>query len=89
MARAYSLNTLIARLCEAARPVDYMKMDIEGAERDVLRCNTEWAARVRSVKIELHGDYSKRDCIRDLEQLGFKAWADNHHASCAVGIREL
>ncbi len=88
-AKAISLNTLIAEICSPDQFIDYVKMDIEGAEREVLRRNTEWAARVRSIKIELHGNYSKEDCIADLQRLGFNAWADNNHALCAVGVREL
>jgi FkbM family methyltransferase len=36
--------------------VDFVKMDIEGAEREVLRRNTRWTLRVHSIKVEAHGD---------------------------------
>jgi FkbM family methyltransferase len=88
-ARAISLNTLVSEICSSDQMIDYVKMDIEGAEREVLRRNNEWAARVRSIKIELHGNYSKEECVADLQELGFEAWADNNHALCAVGIRKL
>jgi FkbM family methyltransferase len=86
-AKAISLNTLVAAVCTSGQIIDYIKMDIEGAELEVMRNNTEWAARVRCIKIELHGNYSKADCIMDLQRLGFEAWPDNHHNLCVVGVR--
>jgi hypothetical protein len=62
-------------------------MDIEGAERAVLRHNTEWAERVRCLKVELHGGYGREDARRDLEGLGFQARYDRFHPRCVVGVR--
>jgi FkbM family methyltransferase len=84
-ARAVSLNTLLAR--ERSGYVDFVKMDIEGAERQVLRENTEWAAKVKAIIVELHGPYSITDCIADLEALGFKTSVDSRHPACVVGTR--
>ena len=47
-APAISLNTLLAR--HGWDQVDFVKMDIEGAEQQVLRRATQWAERVRSIK---------------------------------------
>lgn len=86
-ARAVSIDTLLEETCGPERMVDYMKIDIEGAERDVLRSNTAWASRVRCIKVELHGGYTSEQCIADLERLGFRATEDTHHAICVVGVR--
>ncbi len=67
-APAISLNTLLLR--EPSRQIDYVKMDIEGAESRVLRENTEWAASVRAIKVEIHPPYSMSDCSTDLQELG-------------------
>jgi FkbM family methyltransferase len=84
--RSCSMETLFQA---AGNPpvVDYIKMDIEGAERDVLTKNTEWMKRVRSLKIELH-DYTHEECIADLAALGITARADTHHNLCVIGINE-
>lgn len=87
-AEALSINSLLSSVCRPGQQIDYLKMDIEGAERDVLRLNTAWAARVQCIKVELHGDYTKLECIADLEGLGFRAWADNNHAICVIGLRD-
>jgi FkbM family methyltransferase len=81
---AVSLNTLMAT---SERPVDYLKIDIEGAERPVLREHTDWAANVRSLKVELHGDYSVAECEADLRALGFTTRVDPHYAACVIGVR--
>jgi hypothetical protein len=82
VAPAISLNTMLARF---GGPVDYVKMDIEGSEREVLRTNTEWAAAVRSLKVEVHEPYTVGNCVRDLEALGFRAWLDPAHRSFSRG----
>ncbi len=58
-------------LVERYGPVDFLKMDIEGAEREVLSKNTSWATAVRSLQVEVHEPYTVGDCERDLQELGF------------------
>ena len=85
MAPAITLNTLLAR--HGWDQVDFMKMDIEGAEEQVLRSATEWAAQVRSIKVEVHGTYTVSDCASDLRALGFDARIDDRHWAAVVGQR--
>jgi FkbM family methyltransferase len=70
-APAISLNRLLERT--GADAIDYVKMDIEGAERAVLGEHTEWAAHVRAIKVELHHRYEIDECLEDLRRLGFVA----------------
>jgi FkbM family methyltransferase len=70
---ALSLNRLLEREDDPDAVIDYVKMDIEGAEREVLRANTEWAAHVRTMKVEVHDPYTVPECVADLEALGFDA----------------
>ena len=79
-----SLNTLLER---TGGPVAFVKMDVEGAERELLARNTEWAAEVGCIKVEVHGDYTADDCIADLERLGFEASRDRRHGAAVVGVR--
>jgi FkbM family methyltransferase len=41
-----------------ATRVDVLKMDIEGAEAEVMRHSSEWIAKVQHIVIELHERYS-------------------------------
>lgn len=83
---ALSLNALLAEEGADIR-VDYVKMDIEGAESEVLRQHTGWADRVDSIKVEVHSPYSVADCLRDLRALGFEARPHQHHWACVEGVR--
>jgi hypothetical protein len=65
-----SLNALLER---TGGPVQFVWMDVGGAERELLASDTEWAAEVGCIKVEVHGDYTTHDCARDLEALGFRA----------------
>lgn len=67
--------------------VDYVKVDIEGAESHLLREGTAWAQRVRAIKVEVHGAYTVENCRSDLEQLGFEARLEPRQATCVTGVR--
>jgi hypothetical protein len=82
--RAVSLATLLR---EHGGPVDFLKIDVEGAERELLRGAAGWADAVRSLKVELHGDYAVEDCESDLRRLGFETRRDSHHWACVIGLR--
>ncbi|MGI9081407.1 MAG: FkbM family methyltransferase [Thermoleophilaceae bacterium] len=85
-APAISPGTLLARAGPDA-VVDYAKVDVEGAERELLRTGTEWAARVRTITVEVHEPYTVAECERDLDALGFTTRADPRHRACVVGVR--
>lgn len=84
-ATALSLNTLLSR--QGGAEIDYVKMDVEGAERAILRSNTDWAQSVRCMKVEVHPPYTVEECIEDVRRLGFTAVRDNRHWACVVGTR--
>lgn len=86
-ARAVSLNSLLATVGEV--PIDYMKMDIEGAEEPVLQQNTEWAARVKFISVEVHRPYSVDRCMAQLTALGFDATRDPDRDDVVYGVRDI
>lgn len=53
------------------RQIDILKLDIEGAEYEILRPPTPWLAAVRCLIIELHGDAAHRDIPGWLRDAGF------------------
>jgi len=81
---AISLNSIVARL---GRNVDYLKMDIEGVEGEILGKNNEWAEQVRVIAVEVHPPYSVESCLRDLRALNFEATPMPNHWAGVVGIR--
>jgi FkbM family methyltransferase len=72
---AIALSDLVTRY----GPIDFLKMDIEGAEGEVLTRATSWADDVRMMQVEVHGDYTVEACERDLLHLGFETAAHGIH----------
>jgi hypothetical protein len=73
--------------------VDFVKMDIEGAERVVLADASRWASRVRCLKVEVHPDkavprYSIEACMADLKRHGFRCDREPRHEACLIASRE-
>ena len=85
-APSVSPETLLSRSGPDA-VVDFAKVDIEGAERELLRNATAWAARVRAITVEVHEPYSAAQCEGDLQALGFSTRVDPCHWACVIGIR--
>ena len=84
---AYSLKTLFAEF----DVVDYLKMDVEGAERLILTAAQpdHWPAKVRTIKVEVHGDFGVADCVHELERLGFSTKIDKRHWAAVVGAKHV
>ena len=67
--------------------IDFLKVDIEGAEQNLLTAGGNWAERVRVLKVETHAPYSVEACLRDLGRIGFSARPDDAHWGGAVVAR--
>lgn len=86
--RAVTVESLIDEL--GVPIVDFIKMDIEGAEREVLGNAESWLHRVRCLKVEVHPEkastlYTLGMCIEDLEKHGMSCTVDAHHHACVIG----
>lgn len=81
--RACSLTTLLRDEVS----VDLLKVDIEGAEREVLRHNTGWAAKVRRIIVEVHEPYTVEECREDLRRLAFVVAVNPEFAVSVVGTK--
>lgn len=68
-----SMPTLLERL-EWPR-IDLLKLDIEGAEVELLAGTPSWLSRVRAIVGELHGAYGPEQLAADLEPAGFRVTA--------------
>ncbi len=85
---AWSIDTLLhAYFPDTA--IDYVKMDIEGAESKVLCRNVEWLSRVRCIKVECHEDYSVEQCLQDLRNAVLRAKVDPSHWASVIGVQLL
>lgn len=84
-APAVRIGTLLDRF--HLERADYLKMDIEGGEAEVLS-DRGWLDRVDSLKIELHPPASYASCADVLTEGGFRTRPCRHHDACIVGVRE-
>jgi FkbM family methyltransferase len=84
-ASAISLDSLLAS-SPADERIDYVKMDIEGSERFVLRDNTKWAAAVRCIQVEVHPPYTVQRCVQDLIRLGFEVTVPRGYPERVIGM---
>ena len=89
-APAVTVASLIEKL--GVGTVDFVKMDIEGAEQEVLRDAGGWIGKVRCIKVEVHPEkattlYPLGACIEDLERHGMECSVDPRHHACVVGRR--
>lgn len=87
VAPALALAGLLERLAPGGGQVDYVKMDVEGAERALLAGGANWASRVRGLKVEVHPPYSREACRADLERLGFRARPAEGGSDWVVALR--
>lgn len=86
---AITISTLMDR--QELDHVDYLKMDIEGAEWPVLSSHTSWLHRVNALKIELHPQFNPRavyeNCAGVLENHGFICERDSIHFNALSATR--
>ncbi|MBA3508578.1 MAG: FkbM family methyltransferase [Thermoleophilaceae bacterium] len=89
VATAYALSPYSLLALEGPEAtVDYAKVDIEGAESELLRDNAGWTRRVLTIAVEVHDPYSVSDCEHDLQRLGFTTRVDPRHWACVIGVRD-
>ncbi len=82
---AYSPESIIKML--DLKKIDYVKMDIEGAEKKVLENAEKWLSCVKSIKVEVHPPNTVEECIKLLEKFGFSCKIQNDLSYAIIGIR--
>jgi len=81
--KQYKVNTLPVNKIFSEfkiRKIDYLKMNIEGSERNVLRAMThKTASKIKQISVSIHTNVlsgiSQESIISRLHELGFVAWA--------------
>lgn len=67
--------------------IDYIKMDIEGAEKFILENAENWINRIKILKIEIHPPATINGTIEILERYGFNCKKDTYHPSGVIAIK--
>jgi FkbM family methyltransferase len=84
-APAITLDELLDRF----GPPDFVKMDIEGAEEEVLARHTGWSAAVPRIAVEYHHPFTDAACERALRDLGFDDVQAHRHGLLRRGSDSL
>jgi FkbM family methyltransferase len=79
---SFVVKLTLRELIGTAR-IDFLKLDIEGEERDLIQCR-DGLAQVDSLLVELHNGYTPAEAIDDLEACGFGACVHGTHPKGAV-----
>ncbi|MCG8310517.1 MAG: FkbM family methyltransferase [Cytophagales bacterium] len=69
--------------------IDFLKMDIEGAEIEIFENDSslDWLVIVNAINIEVHEKCYIPMIVKKLRYMGFLAWEDGRHWSAISGIR--
>lgn len=75
--RARTVDELLDEVAPG-EAVDYMILNLEGAERRVLEAGGSWISRVRMIRTELHPEkgFDGGRCLALLQDHGFEAWLE-------------
>ena len=79
--RSISVKTVtLSKLLENEKAIDFVKVDVEGAERKVLEGSIPILDKVKSWLIELHNPDKKAEMSKWFASRGFKVkWLDHSH----------
>lgn len=83
--RAMSVETLMSEA--GVDRVDYLKMDIEGAENEVLRPDAGWLQNVDVINLEIHAPATYDACEQILSQAGFRCAPSARHKHAIMATR--
>jgi FkbM family methyltransferase len=68
--------------------IDYLKMDIEGAERVLMETADQWAEIVDTLNVETHASDIMAEVTHKLTSLGFSCKPSELHWASVLAVRE-
>lgn len=82
----FTIDHLIAQY--DIRQIDLLKIDIEGAEKEIFQFPGKWLAITKFIILEVHGDFTRQTLQGAVEPYGFSVQATRHEAVFWVVARE-
>lgn len=84
--KSYSILSLFKKF--SLEFVDYIKMDIEGAESVIFESDCSWLNMIGSINLELHNGSSLHKYQTILQNFGFTCFPSKKHWSAILAYRE-
>jgi FkbM family methyltransferase len=81
---AISMNTLMKK--NNIEKINLLKIDIEGAEKLILKENNTWLENVENIIIEIHDDYTIKNLEEDLQKFGFTIYEPSNQLGSLKNI---
>jgi FkbM family methyltransferase len=69
--------------------IDFLKCDIEGAERELFETSTPWIANVGTLAVECHGEFTAKRLIETLSRKGLAASVVMFEATPQFGCEQI
>jgi len=82
---AKNMNTILESW--GIEHIDFLKVDIEGAEKQLLENPEGWIDKVSLMKMEIHPPATLEWCTSVLEKYDFQVKRDTHHDSALIAGR--
>ena len=86
-ARALSMETLLREAGLSGRVIDFIKIDVEGAEAAIVTEGASWLSRARCIKLEYHPPATRESMAAVLTKAGFEVRDDDKHQRCVIALR--
>lgn len=86
-ARALSMESVLREAGLQGRVLDYVKIDVEGAEAAIVTDGASWLSAARCIKVEYHPPATRESMATVLSRAGFEVRDDDRHQRCVIALR--
>ena len=69
------------------KKIDFLKMDIEGSERNIIMCNGGWLEYTKAINVEIHHKKDFKIIKNKLIKSGFQISKCNPHPSSILAYK--
>lgn len=84
-----TMQQVLERAGMASGPLDIVKCDIEGSERELLETCSDWIARVRACVVECHAPYTAKDAMAAIARAGGRFNSVHTERDPAYGVETV
>lgn len=92
--KVITLDTCLKETKLDDRIIDFLKIDVEGAEWEIIEDNGKWVDRTKVICVEIHNSAERDkilpdDFVKKMEGLGFKTIKNPNHVGIVTGYKNV